>query len=60
MYVKSAKNCVFIEFKGFPNVLGAVDGTLIRIQSPKEHEDDYFCRKGYHALNVQVCMDFGE
>lgn len=49
----------FYDIAGFPNVLGAVDGTLIRIQSPKEHEDDYFCRKGYHALNVQVLLQTG-
>ena len=41
---------------GFPNVVGAVDGTHIRIQAPTQNEDDYVNRKGYHSINVQVCV----
>ncbi|XP_052691914.1 putative nuclease HARBI1, partial [Crassostrea angulata] len=41
----------------FPNVLGAVDGTLIKIQAPSENEPSYVCRKGFHALNVQAVSD---
>lgn len=41
----------------FPNVLGAVDGTLIKIQAPSENEPSYVCRKGFHALNVQTVSD---
>ncbi|XP_062590955.1 putative nuclease HARBI1 [Saccostrea cucullata] len=42
---------------GFPNVLGAIDGTLIKIQAPSENEPSYVCRKGFHALNVQAVAD---
>lgn len=41
----------------FPNVLGAVDGTLKKIQAPSENEPSYVCRKGFHALNVQAVSD---
>ena len=42
---------------GFPRVLGAVDGTLIHIKGPATAEHIYVCRKGYHALNIQVVCD---
>lgn len=38
-------------------MLGAVDGTLIKIQAPSENEPSYVCRKGFHALNVQAVSD---
>ncbi|XP_071944610.1 putative nuclease HARBI1 [Antedon mediterranea] len=44
----------FHEKAGFPNVVGAVDGTHIRMQAPKDNEFMYVNRKGYHSLNVQV------
>ncbi len=56
-------NCKYIVFSmclgnftysGFPSALGAVDGTLIPIQASHEREFDYLCRKGFHAINVQV------
>jgi len=39
-----------------PNVLGFIDGTLVRIVPTKkdEHRQAYFCRKGYPALYVQI------
>ncbi|XP_053403112.1 putative nuclease HARBI1 [Mercenaria mercenaria] len=40
-----------------PNIIGAVDGTLIPIQAPTEDEAAYVCRKNYHALNVQAVCD---
>ena len=40
-----------------PNVLGAVDGTLIKILAPSKNEQSYVCRKGFHALNVQAVAD---
>lgn len=45
-----------ISFIGFPQVLGCVDGTFIRITMPPEHEVDYISRKGFHSLNVLVCQ----
>lgn len=37
---------------GMPNVLGAIDGTLICIVRPKERENLYVSRKGGHSLNI--------
>jgi hypothetical protein len=42
----------------FPNVIGAIDGTLIPIQGLSGAEEPNFvCRKGYHAINVQAVAD---
>lgn len=40
-------------------MLGCVDGTFIRIQTPSENEPDYVNRKGYHYLNFMVNVNFG-
>ncbi|XP_062596160.1 putative nuclease HARBI1 [Saccostrea cucullata] len=48
---------MFHAVAGFPGVLGYVDGTFIRIQTPKENEPDYINRKGYHSLNVMMTCD---
>ena len=42
---------------GFPNVLGAIDGTLISIIAPKQYENLYVSRKGGHALNILAICD---
>ncbi|XP_056007878.1 putative nuclease HARBI1 [Ostrea edulis] len=42
---------------GFPGVVVCTDGTIIKIQAPKENEADYICRKGYYALNIQMTCD---
>ena len=39
--------------------IGLVDGTYIMIQSPKDedgrfNEANYYCHKGYHAINTMV------
>jgi hypothetical protein len=48
----------FYQMARFPNVIGAVDGTLIRIQSPKSgNETSFVSRKGGHSLNIQVVCD---
>ncbi|XP_056015330.1 putative nuclease HARBI1 [Ostrea edulis] len=47
----------FHNIAGFPGVLGCVDGTFIRIQTPVESEPDYVNRKGYHSLNVMMSCD---
>jgi hypothetical protein len=41
---------------GFPNVIGAIDCTHIKIQAPHEFEEVYVCRKSIHSINVQVCI----
>ena len=42
---------------GFPEVIGAIDGTHIRIVAPREYEAEYVNRKRYHSINVQVVFD---
>lgn len=44
----------YYHYSGFPNVLGCLDGTQVRIQAPHQNEMEYVCRKGFHALNIQV------
>lgn len=44
----------FKEIAGFPNVIGAIDGTLIPIQRPAVNEHIYVCRKGFHAINCML------
>ena len=47
----------------FPNVIGCVDGTHVRIQGPTEDEPSYVNRKGYHRAStcrvfvmIMVCI----
>lgn len=47
----------FFHIAGFPDVLGCVDGTHIRIKTPTLHEPDYVNRKGYHSINAQIVCD---
>lgn len=49
----------FFRIAHFPNVIGAIDCTHVRIKCPKSkvgHEmaGHYINRKGYYSLNVQV------
>nr|XP_022294272.1 putative nuclease HARBI1 [Crassostrea virginica] len=47
----------FSSIEGFPNVLGCIDCTHIRLKKPNNNEADFVNRKGYHSLNVQMCCD---
>lgn len=48
----------FYDIAGFPNILGCIDGTLIPIVAPSGiNEHLYVCRKGFHAINVQLVTD---
>lgn len=38
----------------FPGVIGAVDGTHIKILAPKDTHEAYINRKGFHSLQLQV------
>ncbi|WAR15821.1 HARB1-like protein [Mya arenaria] len=40
--------------RGFPNIVGAVDGTLVPILAPTANEESFVCRKGFHAINCQA------
>lgn len=39
---------------GFPNLIGAIDGTHISITAPKENPESYVNRKGVHSIQLQV------
>ena len=53
---ESAAN--FFARYGFPQCIGAVDGTHISIRKPKENPTSFINRKGYHSPNVQACVDY--
>lgn len=44
----------FHQIAGFPAVIGAVDGSKIRITPPKEDEEAYLDRKQHHSLNLTI------
>lgn len=46
------------EKKGFPGVIGIIDGTHIKIEAPKENPESYINRKGYHSIQLQVIILF--
>jgi nuclease HARBI1 len=39
---------------GFPGVIGAIDGTHVAMIAPREAENVFVNRKGYHSINVQL------
>ena len=47
----------FYERANFPNVLGAIDGSLIPIKKPTVDEHLFVSRKGFHAINIQAICD---
>ena len=47
----------FHNIADFPNDVGAIDGTHIRIKSPSDDEHLNVNRKNYHSVNVQGLCD---
>ncbi|KAL2085042.1 hypothetical protein ACEWY4_020560 [Coilia grayii] len=47
----------FYNISRFPNVVGAIDGTHVKIQAPFENEHLFVNRKGHHSLNIQAVCD---
>ncbi|XP_066596944.1 uncharacterized protein [Prorops nasuta] len=43
----------FLNKKGFPNVIGAIDGSHIRIDRPADDPNAYMNRKQYFSLHIQ-------
>ncbi|XP_050309684.1 uncharacterized protein LOC126745745 [Anthonomus grandis grandis] len=42
---------------GFPNVIGAIDGTHIKLDKPENDPDSYLNRKGYYSIQMQAVCD---
>ena len=45
----------FYEIANIPNILGAIDGSLINIIAPHNDENVFVDRKGNHSFNI-VCI----
>ncbi|KAK5639368.1 hypothetical protein RI129_011860 [Pyrocoelia pectoralis] len=51
-------DCLYLNIThSFSGVIGAIDGSHIRINAPKDHHTSYINRKGYHSILLQaVCF----
>ena len=47
----------FYEIAEFPNVIGAIDCTHVRLKAPSVNDYAYINRKNYHSINVQIISD---
>lgn len=49
----------FFRVAGMPAVIGAIDGTLVKIQEVggAQNKTDFYCRKQFYAINVQIICD---
>lgn len=49
----------FFAVAGMPATIGAIDGTLVKIQEVggAQNKTDFFCRKQFYAVNVQIVCD---
>ena len=48
----------FLETNGFPQCMGAIGGTHIKIKEKNEHCSDYINRKSYYSINVPADIVF--
>nr|XP_023021011.1 protein ANTAGONIST OF LIKE HETEROCHROMATIN PROTEIN 1-like isoform X2 [Leptinotarsa decemlineata] len=54
-YLEEVKNG--FQRMGFPNTIGAIDGTHIKIPKPKNHGNSYVNRKSYPSIILQAVCD---
>ena len=50
--------CGFEERWGFPQTVGAIDGSHMPILKPNDSASDYYNRKGYYSILMQGVVDF--
>ena len=43
---------------GFPQCLGAANGSCVNIKKPKTNANDYINRKGHYSFNMQAAADY--
>lgn len=48
--------CGFSNISGFPDTIGAIDGTHINIPAPTINPEAYVNRKGHHSIQLQVMI----
>ena len=48
----------FLHCLGFPQTIGAIDGTHIPIRHASESSSDYYNCKGYYSVLMQALVDF--
>ena len=48
----------FEKVLGFPQCLGAADGTHVNIKTPENSSTDFISRKGPHSINMQTCVNY--
>lgn len=59
-----AEKCISNQFftnRGFPMVIGAIDGTHIKMDKPEDDPESYINRKGYYSIQVNedfLCSKF--
>ncbi|KAI2646902.1 hypothetical protein H4Q32_026559 [Labeo rohita] len=47
----------FYRIAEYPNVVGAIDCTHVRIKAPSTNDYAFINRKNYHSINVQIICD---
>jgi hypothetical protein len=47
----------FEKRSGIPNIVGAIDGSHIRVAPPKRHQKSYFNRKSFYSVILSAVVD---